>query len=139
MLEQLFKFPVVTIDGDNEDRKEAKRNRLNLPKDEESLEYDIIFGEAEYPYWDFIGVEDRWLPTEESLAKALDGRFNTCIVRFANVGQLLVPWSKKKFKAELIKFAEEYEANFKKGPEEGRDIKIITLTPDQYKKATDEE
>lgn len=129
MLEELFTFPMVVIDGDNEERKEKRKLDMNLPS-EADAEFDLIFGEAEYPYWDFIGIEDRWLPNSNSFEKALDGKFEACLVRFANVGQLLVPWSKRKFKAELLKFAADYEA---KHPRE-REIKILNLTPEQAEK-----
>lgn len=134
MLEQLFTFPVVTIDGDNEERKQIRKERLALPEDEEESGYDIVFGEAEYPYYDFIGIEDRWLPNEESLEKALRGKFTACLVRFANAGQLLVPWSRKKFKEELQKFADQYEAS--RPPKEEGQIRILNLTPAQFEEAT---
>lgn len=128
MLEELFRFPVVVIDGDNEERKEKRKLDMNLPSDNDE-EFDLIFGEAEYPYWDFIGIEDRWLPSTASFEKAMDGKFEACVVRFANVGQLLVPWSRKKFKSELLKFAAEYEASHPR-PERG-EVKIINLTEEQ--------
>ncbi len=62
------------------------------------------------------------------------GKFEGCIVRFVNAGQLLVPWTKRKFKAELLKFADEYNAN--NPPKEQRVLKIKTLTPEEYKKHT---
>jgi hypothetical protein len=136
MLQELFRFPIVMIDGDNEDRKQADQQRLGLPTVEEEEDYDMVFGEAEYPYWDFIGLEDRWLPSKESLDKALAGDFDACIVRFMNVGQLLVPWSKKKFKEKLLKFTLEYEQTNPKG--EKKDVKILTITPDQYDKIVGE-
>lgn len=140
MLEQLFKFPIVMVDGDNEERKIREKDRFGaLPTDpQEQGDYDMVFGEAEYPYWDLIGVEDRWLPSRESFSKAMNGQFEGCIVRFVNVGQLLCPWTKKKFKAALLKFAEEYDAAH---PSKGsRVINVKTLTQDEYKKiaGTDE-
>jgi hypothetical protein len=135
MLNALFTFPVVNIDGDNEERKLKENDLLG----DAEVPYDMVFGEAEYPYWDFIGIEDRWLPTTESFNKALDGRFEACMVRFLHAGQLLVPWTRKKFKAEISKFAEEFEAS---NPQEGgkrAELRIMTLTPEQYKKATEDE
>lgn len=139
MLEQLFKFPIVMIDGDNEERKIQDKQRFgDLPSgDNQHGDYDMVFGEAEYPYWDLIGVEDRWLPSRESLEKAMDGQFEACIVRFVNVGQLLVPWSKKKFKAAITKFGDEYEAS--RPPRDQRLVKIKTLTPEEFKRVTGEE
>lgn len=142
MLNELFAFPIVMIDGDNEERKlEKKIKDKDLMGDVEDEEgYDMIFGEAEYPYWDFVGIEDRWLPSEESFDKALEGKFEACIVRFLHAGQLLVPWSKKKFKTELAKFAEQYEeANPRQQEKKPTELRIMTLTPEQFKKATDEQ
>lgn len=136
MLEQLFKFPVVMIDGDNEERKMKDSQKYgDLPSQPEE-DYDIIYGEAEYPYWDFIGIEDRWLPNRESINRAMTipPLFDACIVKFLNVGQLLVPWSKKTFKAKLIKFIEDYKA---KQPESERLVKIKTISAEEYKKITD--
>lgn len=142
MLNELFAFPTVMIDEDNEGRKmEQKLKDKELMGDtEESVEedeYDMIYGEAEYPYWDFIGIEDRWLPSADSFNKALKGKFEACVVRFSHVGQLLVPWTKKKFKAELAKFAEEYEQAH---PSEKKttELRIMTLTPEQFEKATED-
>lgn len=136
MLDELFVFPIVMIDGDNEERKMKNKPDLGIPSEEEEEEYDMVFGEAEYPYWDFIGVEDRWLPSTESFGKAINGKFEACIVRFLHAGQLLVPWSKKKFKSELARFASVYEAEHPPKQVEKRQaaIPVMTLTPDQYKK-----
>lgn len=126
MLDELFTFPIVLIDGDNENK---KRESSHLYKDDD-IDIDMIFGEAEYPFTDFMGIEDRWLPSSGSLNKALDGKFDACVVNFARVGQLLVPWSKKKFKAELIKFAENYDVTHAKiNPE----IQILKISPEQLK------
>ena len=100
------------IDGDNEEKKIRNKPDLGLPMDMEE-DYDVIYAEAEYPYWDFIGVEDRWLPTDESLNNALNSVFEACAVRFVNVGQLLVPWRKEKFKSEIKKFSDNYEKLYK--------------------------
>jgi len=131
MMNELFNFPIVMIDGDNEERKSAEDRLLGRVSNDEPTEYDMIFGEAEYPYFDFVGIEDRWLPSKESVEKAIDGKFDACIVRFASVGQLLVPWSRKKFKAEIAKFAEQYEAEKAAKESEKREIRVITLTPQQ--------
>lgn len=135
MLDELFMFPIVMIDGDNEERKMKDSEILGS---DPAADYDIIFGEAEYPYWDFIGMEDRWLPQDESLKKALDGKFDACIVRFLHAGQLLVPWSRKKFRSELVKFATAYEQSNPRQDKKPTELKILTLTPDQYKKATED-
>jgi len=132
MIKELFRFPIVMIDGDNEERKSAENKLLGrVSEDVPPEEYDMVFGEAEYPYWDFVGVEDRWLPSKTSLEKAMDGKFEACIVRFANVGQLLVPWTRKKFKAEIAKFAEQYELEKAAKESEKKEIRVITLTPQQ--------
>jgi hypothetical protein len=135
MLDALFTFPVVNIDGDNEERK-LKENDLLGDND---LPYDMVFGEAEYPYWDFIGIEDRWLPTTESFNKALDGKFEACMVRFVHAGQLLVPWTRKKFKTEIANFAKEFEESNPQESGKRAELRIMTLTPEQYKKATEDE
>ncbi len=140
MLEQLFKFPIVLIDGDNEARKAREQQRFgDIPGETKpDEEYDMIFGKAEYPYWDLIGIEDRWLPNRDSIEKALTERkFDACLVKFANVGHLLVPWTREKFKAEIIKFSEEYKANQPEIPEQ-RVVKIKTLSAEEFKRITDE-
>jgi len=136
MLDELFNFPIVMIDGDNEERKAKNKPDLGIAMDtQDDEEYDMVFGEAEYPYWDFIGIEDRWLPSTESLDKAMGGKFEACIVRFLHAGQLLVPWSRKKFKAELIKFTEAYDLAHPKQVERAKpQLQIMALTPDQFKK-----
>ena len=131
MINELFKFPVCMVDGDNEDKKISEQMRLGLPN-KDNQGYDMIFGEAEYPYYDFIGVEDRWLPSKESLTNAMNGEFDACVVRFVNVGQVLVPWSKEKFKQKLAKFAQEYEAKLPPHPLEKREIRILNISPEQY-------
>lgn len=132
MINELFKFPIVMIDGDNEERKSAENRLLGKGDDEGRTDYDIIIGEAEYPYYDFIGIEDRWLPQKRSLNKAITGKFDACGVRFVNAGYLLVPWNKEKFKEAIRKFAEEYEAALPPKPSQVKELKILTLTPDQY-------
>lgn len=99
MLDKLFTFPIIMVDGDNEE----KKGKLGLPGDDN---LDIISGEADCPYYDFISVTDRWLPTEESFNRALDGDFDACYVLFANSGGYVVPWSRTRFKKELSKFIE---------------------------------
>ncbi len=137
MLEELFTFPIIMIDGDNEERKEKKQNLLG--QDEEEEGFDIVYGEAMYPYWDFIGIEDRWIPNTESLTKAMDGKFEASTVRFLHAGQLLVPWTKKKFIAEFRKFAEAYElANPRAQERKVPELRIMTMTPEQFKKATED-
>jgi hypothetical protein len=139
MLDELFKFPIVLIDGENEERKEQSRqSQASLGLSSEDIEdCDLIYGEAEYPYWDFIGIEDRWLPSKESLEKALDGVFEACVVRFINVGQVLVPWTKKKFKNEINKFQIEYvRTHPPNGGKQPQEVKILNITPEQFHKIT---
>lgn len=101
MLDILFKFPIAMVDGDAEEAKHL----LALPNEDE---VDIIYGEAEVPYHDFVGIIDRWLPTAESRARAAEGEFDACHVMFSISGSYLVPWNKEKFKAEIGKFAEQF-------------------------------
>lgn len=139
MLEHLFRFPIVMIDGDNEARKIRNQQKYgDLPGDPEEEDYDIIFGEAEYPYWEFIGIEDRWLPKRESIEKAMnDGVFDACIVRFVNAGQMLVPWPKKKFKASIMKFMQEYKKNNPEEPQQAV-LRVKTISADEYKRITED-
>lgn len=103
MLENLFNFPIVMVDGDNEER---KNKRADLVGQEEDQELDIIIGEAECPVFDFICVSDRWLPTDQSFQNALSKKFDACFVVFGASGSFIVPWNKAKFKAKLKEFAD---------------------------------
>ena len=124
MTEDLFTFPIVMVDGENEERKE-KNNNLYGKEDEP--EYDIVYGEAAYPYYDFVGFEDRWLPTQRSLQRALKQKFDACIVRFANIGQFLVPMNKSDFRTQIEEFADQRE----KMPEEKEGkVTVLKFTPD---------
>lgn len=134
MLDELFTFPIVMIDGDNEEKKMRNKPDLGLTNSaEEDEEYDMVFGEAEYPYFDFIGIEDRWLPSTESLDKALAGEFDACMVRFLHVGQLLVPWSKRKFKKEIAKFADAFELSHPPKQDKKPELRIMALSAEQFK------
>ena len=97
MLKDLFVFPIIMVDGDNEERKDI----LGLSND---AKLDVITGEAECPYYDFISVCDRWLPTDESFDNAMNGKFDACGVNFQQSGTFIVPWNKERFKRELSKF-----------------------------------
>lgn len=102
MLETLFKFPIIMIDGENEERKEK------LAMDDS--EVDMIEGIAELPYYDFLGLSDAWIPNEESFRNALDNKsFNACRVHFSQSGSYTVPWTRAKFKKEFQKFLDQYE------------------------------
>lgn len=136
MLENLFKFPVIKIDGNNEDKKLEKKQRFGNLSSGEDDDYDIVYAWAEYPYWDLIGLEDSWLPTTESLEKAMGNppKFDACIVRFVNVGQLLVPMTRKKFKESIGEFANKFEANKAKSDSSKPIVNIRTLSIDEAKK-----
>lgn len=129
MLEDLFKFPVILIDGRNEEEKMNMSETERLQKEADD-ELDIIYGEAEYPYFDFIGIEDRWIPDKVSFKKALKGKFNGCLVKFSNVGMLLVPWTKEKFKEEIGAFIEKRESKEEKSTDEPKKVTVIKFTPD---------
>lgn len=129
MIEDLFPFPVILIDGRNEESKHSEADRLGIAKEEDD-DLDVIYGEAEYPYFDFIGIEDRWLPDKESFNRAMKGKFNGCLVKFANIGMLLVPWSKEKFKEELMAFIDKREGDKKDEPVEPKKVTVIKFTPD---------
>lgn len=129
MLEDLFPFPVILIDGRNEEEKSRESDRLGIASEEEE-ELDIIYGEAEYPYFDFIGIEDRWIPDKDSFNKALKGKFNGCLVKFANIGMLLVPWNKEKFKEEISAFIKKREGDKDKDETEPKKVTVIKFTPE---------
>lgn len=107
-LEHLFTFPIIMIDGASEDKKEHDSEILGIPL---TNDVEMIEGEACIPYYDFISVSDRWLPTDKSLQNAMERKFDACGVLFAHSGTFIVPWSKERFKKELEKF-------IKKQPEE---------------------
>lgn len=103
LLQNLFKFPALMVDADMYDQKEKRNQLLAL---EEDTDLDIIRCEVECPYFDFVSIADRWIPTAESRDNAKAGVFNHCFVVFGTSGSYTVPWSKEKFKKELVKFAE---------------------------------
>jgi len=132
MIDDLFPFPVILIDGRNEEEKNRESDRLGIASEEED-ELDIIYGEAEYPYFDFIGIEDRWIPDKESFKKALKGKFNGCLVKFSGIGMLLVPWNKEKFKSELTSFIKKREEEKEKDEVpagEPKKVTVIKFTPE---------
>lgn len=104
MLSKLFAFPIIMVDGDKEDRKARGMQDLGLKEEEEDIQF--IIGEAECPYYDFVSVTDRWVPTDASFNNAIEGKFDACGVTFATSGSFIVPWNKKRFKKELAKFIE---------------------------------
>jgi len=118
-IEKLFAFPIVMVDGAKEDEKEQRRRDLSIDMDD----VEMIIGEAECPYYDFVSVTDRWLPTEESYAHAQDNAFDACSVYFAQSGTFVVPWNKERFKRELKKFIQSL-------PKEAEDIRLLALTKD---------
>jgi hypothetical protein len=85
-----------------------------------------------YPYYDFIGVEDRWLPTKESLDNAMDGRFDACIVRFSGMSPFLVPWTRGKFLKELKKFTDRRVKE--KEVDSEREVTVVGMTQDKLAK-----
>lgn len=124
-IEKLFKFPILMIDTEGEER------RKRLSSSYEDSDPEIIYGEAEYPYYDFVGIEDRWIPKSDSLENAKIGEFDACVVKFNNVAPMLVAWSKDKFKKEYIKFVEKIKE--KELAEEG-DYKVSYIAPDKLAK-----
>lgn len=122
MLDSLFKFPIVTVDGLNEEKKAIRAEKMNL----DEQEVDMVIGEAECPYYDFLCISDRWLPTKESLQNALEGNFDACYVSFSSSGSFIVPWNKEIFKAELKKFMDAL-------PKES-EIKVLIGDQDQLMK-----
>ena len=106
-LEHLFTFPIIMIDGASEDKKEHDSEILGIPL---TNDVEMIEGEACIPYYDFISVSDRWLPTDKSLQNAMERKFDACGVLFAHSGTFIVPWSKERFKKELEKFIKKQPA-----------------------------
>jgi hypothetical protein len=105
ILDDLFPFPIVMVDGHNEDRKVERNQRLGI-SDDDDPEVDIIEGTAECAYYDFISVTDRWLPNDQSLDAALGGKFEACYVQFKEGGSYVVPWSREHFKKKFREFVE---------------------------------
>lgn len=102
MLEKLFAFPIVMIDGD-EELKRVKRSLSSETEEEDDLS-TVFIGEAELPYDDFLGAIDRWGADPESKEKAKKGIYDHCTVIFDKGGTYTVPWSKKKFKEKIALF-----------------------------------
>jgi hypothetical protein len=102
MLENLFKFEIVMVDGAKEEEKLLKSQKMGMETKKEPV--DIIMGEAECPYYDLISITDRWLPTEESYQNALNGQFDACSVVFLHSGTYVVPWPKRVFKKRYNEF-----------------------------------
>lgn len=123
MLEHLFKFPIAMVDGNREEEKERQGQILAIETDPP----DVIMGEAECPYYDFISVADRWLPSDKSFNRALDGKFDACSVIFQNSGTFVVPWSRAKFKEELTKFAESV-----KKEEKDETMKVLKISREDF-------
>lgn len=123
MLDILFKFPILMLDGKIEERKSRKSELYGT---EEDSELDIIEGEAEVPYIDFLSIQDRWIPNPQSWEKARKGHFEACFVTFSGSGSFIVPWTKEKFKKELRKFIEKITPK-------GTTIKAIDLSNDDIK------
>lgn len=126
-MEKLFKFPIVMIDGINEE----KKSKLSLPTEDDP---DIIIGYAECPHDDFLSVSDRWMPDDNSFQNALNGKFNACEVVFGQCGSYIVPWNREKFKDKLNEFrkslpAEHIVLSARVLPKE--EIEIQLLGPDK--------
>lgn len=102
MLENLFAFPIVLVDGEEEMKKEERNKMMALDMEDDR---DVIIAEAEVPYFDFLGIIDRWGFTRESKNKAKKGVFDHCMVMFLNSGTFIVPWNKNKFKEKISEFA----------------------------------
>lgn len=129
MLDKLFKFPTIAVDSRNEENRE-NRKVLGLPDEDET---DYIIVESEYLWFDFIGIGDRWLPTKESFERARNGNFEACTVTINNIGTLLVPWNKEKFKAKFKKFVDTLM------PEPEKNITFLLTNKDEFKNFAGEE
>lgn len=116
-LDNLFKFPIIMIDGDKEDEKNEYKRDLNISLEDPEL----IVGEVMVPHEDFLFIRDRWNLTSDSYEKALSGNFECCIVEFRECGSFIVPWKKEKFLKELNLFRQ----NLK--PENKQDFLIVNI------------
>jgi hypothetical protein len=146
MTKELFKFPIILIDGSMEDKKMKDSEILGLSLEDD--EPDIIYAEAECPYYDFLSISDRWLPTEESFQNAKKGIFDACNVVFLNSGAFVVPMSKEEFREALESFIdgyneEEIKSTKKKKSKGQPEVKILKLSDkdvlDMLKKKFEEE
>jgi hypothetical protein len=146
MTKELFKFPIILIDGSMEDKKMKDSEILGLSLEDD--EPDIIYAEAECPYYDFLSISDRWLPTEESFQNAKKGIFDACNVVFLNSGAFVVPMSKEEFREALDSFIdgyteEEIKSTKKKKSKGQPEVKILKLSDkdvlDMLKKKFEEE
>lgn len=146
MTKELFKFPIILIDGSVEDRKIKDSEMLGLTLENEDP--DIIYAEAECPYYDFLSVSDRWLPTDSSFENAKKGIFDACNVLFLNSGAFIVPMSKEEFRESLENFMENYHADEeieikKKKKSSKGEVKILKLSEkdvlDMLKKKLEEQ
>lgn len=99
---ELFKFPIVMIDGEKEEEKDKQNEILSL---DDKTDPELIFGQAEVPYWDFLSIKDRWLPTQASYDRALiEGKFDACQIEFDKCGSYMSPIPKEEFKKRLENF-----------------------------------
>lgn len=131
MIDDLFKFPIILIDGMNEEQKAKSRQSMGLNTTDD---IDIIYAEAEYPYYDFIGIEDRWLPNQQSLDRAMRGKFNCCMVMFQNSGTHMVPWTKEKFKNAIQEFSNIREESKRREDDTAMsDMKILKINKDELR------
>lgn len=99
---KLFKFPMILIDGHEDEQRRKLTN-------DDNYDTDYIVGEAEVPYYEFLCVYDRWKPITKSLNNAYQGKFDCCSVNFGECGIFLIPWSKERFKREFFKFTEQFD------------------------------
>ncbi len=133
MLDKLFKFPIVMVDGNKEEEKERFRSLTN--KDHEPTEVDIIIGEAEQPYFDLVGITDRWMPDDASFEDAKRKVFNACAVTFMHTGSFIVPWNKAKFKKKFKEFVDKLPKDIE---QDDTHIHILKLSNKIQESLTDE-
>lgn len=125
ILDKLFRFPIILVNVENKGALDKERE-INLGLSSSNEELDILRGFAEYPYYDFVGIEDRWMPNEKSLTDARDEEFDACAVKFANLPQLLVPWTKQRFKTELSEFIEYVRKRERDEQTSSQNLRVIT-------------
>lgn len=140
-IDDLFEFPTIMIDMQDEKESEMSQSeRLGIKiEGEEEKEIELVYGIAEYPYYDFVGIEDRWIPNKESYRNARKGKFDACLVKFSGVGHLLVPIPKKEFKKMLTEFIEKREAITEKLTENVKKVTVLKMTPEMLSSLLNQE
>ncbi len=95
---EVFKFPIVMMD-----KKAASSDGMEGLGISRDVEYAIGYVELE-DISDYIGMTDRWMPSEDSYQRAVNGDFEACNVMFDKSGMFTVPMPRKKFRRLLEEY-----------------------------------